>query len=566
MTEPFDRKIIDPPTLLGVARSERAAGRTIVHCHGCFDIVHPGHIRYLRFARQLGDVLVVSLTGDDAVEKGPDRPYIPQELRAENLAALEFVDWVVINPHATAAELLESLRPDVYCKGREYAQTADRRFLREREIVEQYGGRIVFHSGDVVFSSSRLIRSLEHDEDLDECRWRALCSRSGIDVESVRATLEQFAGVRAIVVGDLIQERYVSCDAREAADDAPVLSLQQLGITSHWGGAAAVALQLRALGASPVVVTASTEPDAGKETGIDLFGQGIDGLEVHTLPVRREVVERTTFVADDVKLFRVIAGACHPLDSSWERRAETLIRDLLGQAELLVWCDHGYGMVTPGLVAGVTRAARQAGVTIAGCAPGPRGDISVLSETDLLCVTERRLRESLHDMGSGLPSVTWNLLNRTRGSRAIVALHKRGLIGFDGRGEEPAGAHHPHEGHDAAPNRLRSEFVPAVATHYVDLLGVEEAILSAASLTLAKRGSLAMATYIATGAAALAAARPGRTPVAIEDLFAWVDTRPELRPQNCFLPDAATVGDIARLAPPLATTAAAESPTGSDRP
>lgn len=323
---------------------------------------------------------------------------------------------------------------------------------------------------------------------------------------------------------------------------------------------------MRALGASPVVVTASTELDAGKETGIDLFGQGIDGLEAHTLPVRREVVERTTFVADDTKLFRVIAGACHPLDSSWERRAETLIRDLLGQAGLLVWCDHGYGMVTPGLVAGVTRAARQAGVTIAGCAPGPRGDISVLSETDLLCVTERRLRESLHDMGSGLPSVTWNLLNRTRGSRAIVTLHKRGLIGFDGRGEEPAGVRHPQEGHDAAPNRLRSEFVPAVATHYVDLLGVEEAILSAASLTLSKdadrwpwprtsqREPPPWRPHALVGLPSRSkTSAPGSTHV----------RSCARRAASCRTPPPSATS---RLAPPLAAAATAETSTGPDRP
>ncbi|RMF73196.1 MAG: cytidyltransferase, partial [Planctomycetota bacterium] len=158
-------------------RTRRESGKTVVQCHGCFDIVHPGHVRYLQFARQLGDVLIVSLTGDELVGKGPDRPYIPQELRAENLAAFEFVDWVVIDPHPTACELLEQLRPDVYVKGREYADSHDPRFLREREIVESYGGRVVFHSGDVVFSSTRLIESLDDDAHLDECRLRALCDR-----------------------------------------------------------------------------------------------------------------------------------------------------------------------------------------------------------------------------------------------------------------------------------------------------------------------------------------------------------------------------------------------------
>lgn len=547
MTEPVDRKIVDLVELLQRAASARKAGRRLVHCHGCFDLVHPGHIRYLRFARELGDVLVVSVTSDNAVNKGPDRPHIPQELRAESLAALEFVDWVLIDPHPTAAELLTALRPDVYVKGREYAQMEDPRFLREREIVERYGGRVVFHSGDVVFSSTRLVRSLEHDEDLDECRLRTLCSRGNIDLESARAALARLARVRVAVVGDLIRERYISCDASEAAEDAPVLSLQQLGATSYWGGAAAMALQMRALGASATLIASGVE---GEQTAADTAALNENDIETHLLPVRREPVEHRTFVADDAKLFQLSDGVGHPLDSTWERHAHALLVDQLAQVDLLVWCDHGYGMVTPGLVRRVTPAARRAGVMVAGCAPGRRGDIRVLEDTDLLAVTERRLREAMHDMGSGLPSVTWNLLNNTRGRRALVGLHKRGLIGFDGHSEQ-MGNLAAGTVRNPVPSRLRSEFVPALTHHCVDLLGAEEAALAVVALTLVTGGTLAMGTYIAAGAEALAAGRAGRTTVQGPALRAWMDTRPELRPQSRFLPDAATIADIALLAPPL---------------
>jgi hypothetical protein len=306
-------------------------------------------------------------------------------------------------------------------------------------------------------------------------------------------------------------------------------------------------------------------------------------------------------MADDTKLFRVNTGVCQPLDTAWERHAEAIIREELDDCgalagasrsdarragSVLVWCDHGYGMVTPGLVRAVTPAAQRVGAIIVGCAPGRRGDLTALHETDLLCTTERRLREALHDMGSGLPSVTWELLNRTRSRRALVALHKRGLIGFDGHTERegslqsdrpeacpPAQSDRPEacppaqrlaRRPDAAPNRLRSEFVPTLAVHYTDMTGVDEAVLAAAALTLTTAGSLAMATYVAAGAEALAASRPGRTIVATSDLLAWVDTRSELRPQNRFLPDAATIGDLARLAPPLPTAAECLAAVGCD--
>lgn len=540
MPQPVDRKIIDANDLFATLRAERQAGRTVVQCHGCFDIVHPGHIRYLQFARQLGDILVVSLTGDEGIEKGPDRPYIPQELRAESLAALEFVDWVVIDPRPSACALLTALRPDVYVKGREYETSRDPRFLEERGVVEAYGGRVVFHSGDVVFSSTRLLESVRRDAQLDERRLRIFCARNEIDEPAVRNALTAHAGVPVVVVGDLIREDYIHCDATSTADDAPVLSLERVGAAEYWGGAAAVTLQLQALGAKPRLVAAVGEDAAS--SGLEARFAEM-GIEARLLPVRPALIRRSTFVADENKLFKVNDGVRSPLDSTAEREALRIIREQLADARLLVWCDHGYGMLTAGLVRAATVDARKRGVVIAGHARGQWGQLGAFSDTDLLCATERRLREGMHDMSSGLPAVAWNLLSYSRGRSLIVGLHKRGLIGFEGRGAEQNQA--------TRPNRLKSEFVSSPATHYVDLLGAEEAILATAALVIAMGGSLPMATYMAAAAEMITVSRFGGAPARTADLQAWFAQRPELRPESRFFPDAATLADIASLAPPL---------------
>jgi len=133
----------------------------VVHCHGCFDIVHPGHLKYLQFAHQQGEVLVVSLSGDDAIEK-PDgkAPYMPQEFRAESLAALEFVDHVVVSETPTAEPIIRALRPDIYIKGKDYERSTHPGFLAEKALVESLGGRVMFSSGDVLFSSSAILDDL----------------------------------------------------------------------------------------------------------------------------------------------------------------------------------------------------------------------------------------------------------------------------------------------------------------------------------------------------------------------------------------------------------------------
>lgn len=542
MNRSFQRKIVAAESLAHTLRTEQSHGRKVVQCHGCFDIVHPGHVRYLQSARELGDVLVVSLTGDAGINKGSDRPYIPQELRAENLAALEFVDWVVIDPHPTAAELLETLRPNVYVKGREYAASSDPRFVREREIVERNGGRVVFHSGDVVFSSTQLIRSIEEAGDLEECRLRALCRRHDIDFAAANRTLASFTGARVLVVGDTILERYIACDAGPSAADAPMLDLRKIGATEYWGGAAAMAFQLQALGACPTLIT-SVGRDAASEALRERLSA--TAIEHDLLVARPAMVERTTVVADDSKLLRMDDGACAPLDAARERDAAGVIAAMLARSTAVIWCDHGYGTVTSGLARTVNAVAHHSAVFRAGHSPSARGRIEQLVDCDLLALSERRARETMNDMTSSLPAVMWNALQSMKARAAIVSLHKRGLIGFDAIS-------------DGAPlQRLRSEFVPSLAQHQADLLGAEEAVLAAATLTLASGGSLPLATYIAAAAEALAVARLGRATVRLRDLHSLLSVRGELRPEGRFVADGpARVGRRESLAagePPVAT-------------
>ena len=546
------RKILERDSLAQKLREVQAAGRKVVQCHGCFDIVHPGHVQYLQFARQLGDVLVVSLTGDAAVAKGVDRPYIPQELRAENLAALEFVDWVVIDTNATACDLLELLRPDVYVKGREYAGATDPRFLREKEIVERHGGRVVFHSGDVVFSSTQLIQSLEREANLDECRLRVLCQRNSIDLSSLATAVSVFAGTPVVVAGDVICEHYSFCDASEAAADAPVLSLQKLDERRYWGGAAAVALQLQALGAAPTLVTTTAKDELSAALQNELAESGVD---VCALPLRERLVVRQTVLADDAKLYKLTDGTFQPADSARERRIGQVLCERLPEAQMLIWCDYGGGMCTPGLLRDVTRFAHERGRPVTGHAPEPRSALDALRETDLLCVSERRLRQAMHDMGSGLPSIVWNLLHATRGRSALVSLHKRGLMGFDGGGADTLSVVGDARLRGDALPRLRSEYIPPLHSHFTDLLGVDETLLAASSLALVTGGSLATAAYIAAAASAIGVTRVGHARVGAAELQTWFTGRPELRAQSKFFPDAVTLGDIARIAPPLAPAA-----------
>ena len=133
-------KVLDRETLAGRIAAERAAGRTVAFANGGFDLLHVGHIRYLDAAAAEADRLIVAINDDESVArlKGPDRPILSAADRAELVAALRVVDYVVIFPEPTVGPLLELLKPDVHCKGTDYTVET----VPERDVVKAYGGRI----------------------------------------------------------------------------------------------------------------------------------------------------------------------------------------------------------------------------------------------------------------------------------------------------------------------------------------------------------------------------------------------------------------------------------------
>ncbi len=153
-------KILDLDKLVSEIRQLKSTGKKIVLCHGCFDLMHPGHIKYFQEAKKMGDVLVVTLTPDIYVDKGPGRPVFDQDLRADSIAALECVDYVAINKWPTAEETLRLLRPDYYVKGQEFESLEDKtgKIQREYEVIKEIGSEIRF-THEIVFSSTKLLKT-----------------------------------------------------------------------------------------------------------------------------------------------------------------------------------------------------------------------------------------------------------------------------------------------------------------------------------------------------------------------------------------------------------------------
>lgn len=523
------RKVCGLDRLGSIADDCRERGQRIVLCHGAFDIVHPGHLRYLQFARQQGDVLVVSLTGDDAIEKTDGtRPYLTQDLRAESLAALEFVDHVVIVDGPTAEPVIRALRPGLYIKGKEYEGSTHPGFVAERELVESFGGRVLYSSGDVVFSSGAILENLGSPSEflagggefpgLDEtARLTTCCARWDVNAASLRRLIvDGFRGKRIAVLGDAICDHYVFCDATNVAGEAPVLSLRPLNEARYLGGAAIIAAHLAALGARPHLLTLVGQDEPTEEMLARLDAMGV----THTaLPIRKKLPLKLRYLVESQKLLKVDHADAQPLDSANQRALLAALAELRGELDALVLADFGCGTLTGALLAQALPMLRPHVNVISGDVSGPRRTLLEFHHADLLTPNERELRSVVGDFERGLPTVAISLMRQIGLKNLAVTMGARGCLLFRPREESRE---------EWFRSRLRSDYLPTLASRVIDPLGAGDALLATATLALAAGATLTQAGYLGSAASAIAVGRIGNSAVTSADLQNFLRRRPEL--------------------------------------
>lgn len=516
-------KILTHDQLLAVRAAARRAGKQLVHCHGCFDIVHPGHLRHLRHARSHGDLLLVSITGDVEMKKGTGRPLIPEELRAENLAALDCVDLVYVEQRPTARELLDEVRPDVYVKGKEYELNNDPRFLAERAAVESHGGRVVFSSGDVVFSSTALIAALEQSIDPYHARLRQLLAMPELDGVELSRTISRFRGKRVLVVGEVILDTYVLCDRPDMAGEAPVMTLRPLERRMYDGAAAIIARHLAAMGASPVLVTGLPKNNQSAMLRQRLLA---DGVEVRSIETSTDIPEKQRFLVGAQKVMKLDLLERLELDAAQQDELVALATDTArelalapggstevngGNCDAAIIADFGLGLLPQSVLAKLCPALRKNVGIMTADVSGRRSNLRMMRDMDLVCPSESELRQaySLHDQG--LSMVAWRLLADTRSRAALITLGADGVIAFD-RLSTPVNQEGGFVSH------VRGEHVPALSGHAVDALGCGDSMLAAATLALTTGAPLLSAAFIASVAAAIQVQRLGNTVISATDL------------------------------------------------
>jgi cytidyltransferase-like protein len=352
-------KVLSLEGLASAISEHKAAGRRVVLCHGVFDLLHPGHIRHFEAARREGDVLVVTLTPDRYVNKGPGRPVFNERLRLESIAALEPVDHVGLNEWPTAVETIRLLQPDVYAKGDEYKareQDLTGMIYAEEEAIVDVGGRMHFTS-DVTFSSSELLNAHfdvftpEASTFLDEFRGR-------YSADDVIGLLKSLTGLKVLVVGDAIIDEYYFCRAYGMASKSATIAAQLEREESYAGGAMAVANHLAGFCEHVELVTCLGQQETREEFIRSQLKPNVEPV-FHVRPDAPTTTKRRyvhSFLV--TKLFEIARFNDRPLPADVEEGVRRDLATRLGDADVVVVADFGQGFLGQGSIEAITRGAR----------------------------------------------------------------------------------------------------------------------------------------------------------------------------------------------------------------
>ena len=454
------RKIREMRDLAPILADLKAAGKTIVQCHGVFDLLHPGHIRHIAEARRQGDVLVVTVTADRHVNKGPGRPVFNQALRAETLAALESVDYVVINDSTTAVEAIKALRPDVYVKGGDYVDSeADitGKIVDEAETVESVGGRIHF-TDDIRFSSSSLINQNFLPFPPDTVQWLESFRRQRSEKEVLDA-LAAISPLNVLVVGEGIIDEYVFCTGLGKSSKDPILAFLHQSAEAHAGGAFAVANHLGDFCNRVEVVTLLGETNSHRS-----FISRALHPNVRWHPITQPgapTLTKCRYVDDHTgaKIFELYHMDNGPLDSAVTAAVMKTVDGLIGQADVVVVPDFGHGLMTPSLVDLVVEKSKFL-VVNAQANAGNRGfnTLSKYRRADYVCIAGHEMELETRMRDSDPKKILPELIKRIDCPRFTVTLGRAGTI------------HHERDG--------KFLEAPALAPRVVDRIGAGDAVLA----------------------------------------------------------------------------------------
>lgn len=472
-------KIVSIDELSGIVHAIRQSRRSVIQAHGTFDLVHLGHVKHLEAAKKNADMLVVTLTADAYVNKGPNRPVFNEQLRAEMLAALEVVDYVAINHHLDAVPAILAIKPDFYAKGQDYINPegdVTGKITEERNAIESVGGSICF-TEEIMFSSTELInRNFNIYEPHVRSHLDGL--REGGGLESLTAMIESIRHMKVLIVGDAIIDEYHYVIPMAKAAKENMIATRYQDREQFAGGVFASANHLASFCDQVEVITCM----GGRDHYADFARERLKP-NVKLTPIIRPdapTTRKRRFVDPSYmrKLFEVYFMDDDPLTRDSEKALNDLIESRIGQYDVVIANDFGHGMIGQSTVKILTEQSKFLAVnTQSNSANIGYNLIHKYPRADYVCIDAPEARLAVTDKISPIEEVIREFLPaKIDCSKFIVTHGKHGCV--------------THEKGDIV------HTIPAVTKSVVDTVGAGDAFLSVTAPLVATGAPLNQVGFI----------------------------------------------------------------------
>ena len=479
-------KILNFPSLLDTVQAARAGGLAkVVHCHGVFDLLHIGHIRYLEQAKRSGDLLVVTLTQDIHVDKGPHRPAFTEQLRAEALAALHCVDFVAINDTPTAVGAIAAIKPDYYAKGAEYQINRTEEIIAEEQAVTAACGQMLYVED--LTSSSTLLINRHLDVFPDEVRDYLAEFRTRHSAGEVLAALESIKPLKVLVLGETIIDEYQVCESIGKSSKAPALVAKYISTETFAGGVLAVGNHIAGFAEDVKLLTFLGARDSAEDF---VRGHLQPGLELDVLYLKdAPTIVKRRFLDNYLltKFFEVYIIEDRDLDPAEDEALCARLEQCIDDYDLVVVSDFGHGMMSGRAIEIVSARARFLAVN-AQVNAGNKGfnTFSKYPRADFICCNETEIRTEMRAKQAELKKLMRDMAAPIGCDQLIVTRGKFGNLCYS-----------REEG-------FRE--IPAFANRVVDRVGAGDAVFALTAMCACKAVPVEITGFIgnAVGAEAVA--------------------------------------------------------------
>lgn len=462
---------------------------TVVLVSGRFNVVHPGHLRLFRFARECGTKLIVAVESDNSAK---NLAHINENLRLDGVKSISYVDEAFLFD-GDIIKIIDSLRPNIVVKGREYQDRAN----SEEIALSKYGGKLLFCSGETSFSSIDLLKFEEKNElhKLDSKTLEFLV-RKKINSELLNNYLNRFSALKVCVVGDVIVDEYVACEALGMSQEDPTIVVSEILSEKFLGGAGIVAAHAANLGAEVKFYSVIGEDVSGEFVRDRLY-------EFNVTPkiffeYGRPTTTKKRFRCNGKTLLRVSKLHQNSISNEIKEKIFSAIEQDISNCDVLIFSDFNYGCLPQDLVDKILKLARFHKVLIAADSQSSSqiGDIARYKGVTLITPTEREARIALKNREDGLPVLAEMLMEKTNSQYTILKMGAEGLMIFDRQSKVNGG-----------------EPLPAQNLNPVDTSGAGDSLLVATAMALAIGATIWESGYMGAIAASIQVSRRGNKPI-----------------------------------------------------